>query len=265
MEFRRTAEQDASALTDMRIEFLSENGGSPEKAEALRAQISGYLERHLGEDLLAYIAEENGEAVSSAFLLICERPANLSFPSGRVGTVLNVYTKPACRRRGAAKQLMKMALADARARGLSYIELKATDEGRPLYESLGYASDTFGDVPMKYDLRGFRIEPVAQCRKRYIDLLLMADEQENMIERYLDRGDMYALVDEGEARCVCVVTDEGEGVLELKNIATAPGFRGIRTSYDRVFVRALPRQFLHYARGDGRQPGFGAFLREMRL
>ncbi len=58
-------------------------------------------------------------------------------------------------------------------------------------------------------------------KKRYLDLLLLADEQESMIDKYLERGNMYALCD-SEVMAVCVVTDEGEGVLEIKNIATSP-------------------------------------------
>ena len=53
----------------------------------------------------------------------------------------------------------------------------------------------------------------------------MADEQEDMIDRYLDRGTMYVLDDNG-IKCECVVTDEGNGVLEIKNIATEPEYQG---------------------------------------
>ncbi len=59
---------------------------------------------------------------------------------------------------------------------------------------------------------------VKEDKRAYIDLLLLADEQEDMIEKYLDRGTMYALVD-NDVRAVCVVTDEGNSVLEIKNIA----------------------------------------------
>lgn len=58
-------------------------------------------------------------------------------------------------------------------------------------------------------------------KKQYIDLLLLADEQESMIDRYLDRGTMYALDDDG-VKAVCVVTDENDGILEIKNIAVEP-------------------------------------------
>lgn len=62
-------------------------------------------------------------------------------------------------------------------------------------------------------------------KKQYLDLLLLADEQEDMIDRYLSRGRMYILDDDG-IKCECVVTDEGNGVLEIKNIATVPEYQG---------------------------------------
>ena len=56
----------------------------------------------------------------------------------------------------------------------------------------------------------------------YQDLLLLADEQMDMVERYLHRGEMFALWDQGEVKSICVVTQEGDGVYELKNMATRP-------------------------------------------
>ena len=66
-----------------------------------------------------------------------------------------------------------------------------------------------------------KIIEITENKKQYLDLLLLADEQENMIDRYLNKGWMYVLDDNG-IKCECVVTNEGNGVLELKNIATAP-------------------------------------------
>ena len=66
---------------------------------------------------------------------------------------------------------------------------------------------------------------ITDNKKQYLDLLLLADEQEDMIDRYLDRGTMYVLDDNG-VKCECVVTDEGNGVLEIKNIATVPECQG---------------------------------------
>lgn len=62
-------------------------------------------------------------------------------------------------------------------------------------------------------------------KKNYLSLLLLADEQENMIDKYLDRGTMFVLDDDG-VKAECVVTDEGNGILEIKNIATEPEYQG---------------------------------------
>ena len=62
-------------------------------------------------------------------------------------------------------------------------------------------------------------------KKRYLDLLLLADEQEDMVDRYLERGTMYVLEDDG-VKAECVVTDEGDRILELKNIAVEPADQG---------------------------------------
>ncbi|MDO5100887.1 MAG: GNAT family N-acetyltransferase [Eubacteriales bacterium] len=66
---------------------------------------------------------------------------------------------------------------------------------------------------------------VIENKKDYIELLLLADEQEDMIDRYLGKGNMYVLDDNG-IKCECVVTDMGNGVLEIKNIATVPEHQG---------------------------------------
>ena len=52
-----------------------------------------------------------------------------------------------------------------------------------------------------------------------MDLLLLADEQESMIDKYLERGELFALYD-GDLKSICVATQEGEGIFELKSLAT---------------------------------------------
>lgn len=81
------------------------------------------------------------------------------------------------------------------------------------------------------------ILPIPNNRKQYLDLLLLADEQENMIDRYIERGEMFALQEDGEIRAVCIVTCEGDGVYELKNIATLPQYQ--RQGYGRRLIEYL--------------------------
>ena len=78
--------------------------------------------------------------------------------------------------------------------------------------------------------------------KRLLPLLLVGDEQESMIDRYLERGEMYVMQDMPETpAAVAVVTDEGDGVLELKNIAVDPRFQG--KGYGRKMIEYLCRNY----------------------
>ena len=85
-----------------------------------------------------------------------------------------------------------------------------------------------------------RIREVPDGKKRYLDLLLLADEQEDMIDRYLERGTLYVLED-GAVRAECVVIDEGDGVLELKNLAVEPGSQG--RGYGKALVDFLVQTY----------------------
>lgn len=85
------------------------------------------------------------------------------------------------------------------------------------------------------------IRKVTGDKKKYLDLLLLADEQESMIDKYLARGEMFVLEDDG-IKAECVITKEGDGVYELKNIAVLPGWQ--RKGYGKQLVAFL---FSHYS------------------
>ena len=57
---------------------------------------------------------------------------------GPEAIVLNVYVEPAWRRRGVAEALMRTLLDTLAARGIRRIVLHASDDGRRLYERLGF-------------------------------------------------------------------------------------------------------------------------------
>lgn len=88
-----------------------------------------------------------------------------------------------------------------------------------------------------------KIEKIETDKKRYLNLLLLADEQESMVDKYLERGDMFVMSNrQEEAVCSAVVTNEGNGVCELKNMAVALQYQ--RKGYGRKMVDFLCR---HYA------------------
>jgi len=70
------------------------------------------------------------------------------------------------------------------------------------------------------------IKIVEENKKQFIDLLLLADESESMIDKYLERGDMFALYDNG-LKSICVVTKESSDTCEIKNIATYEKWHGM--------------------------------------
>ena len=81
---------------------------------------------------------------------------------------------------------------------------------------------------------------ISDNKRAFLPLLLLGDEQEEMINRYLDRGTLWALYDGGVLRCVCVVTEEGGGDFEIKNLAVAPESQ--RRGYGRAMVEHVARQ-----------------------
>lgn len=85
-----------------------------------------------------------------------------------------------------------------------------------------------------------QIKEITANKKDFLDLLLLADEQEDMVDRYLERGRMFVL-DDGGIKAECVVTDEGGGVLEIKNIATVPKSQG--KGYGKRLIEFLEEKF----------------------
>ena len=85
-----------------------------------------------------------------------------------------------------------------------------------------------------------KIREVKENKKQFLSLLLLADEQESMIDKYIERGVMYVLEDRG-VKCECVLTDEGNGVLEIKNIATIPACQG--KGYARALIDFIIQKY----------------------
>ncbi len=81
-----------------------------------------------------------------------------------------------------------------------------------------------------------RIEKITNNKKQYLDLLLLADEQEDMIDRYLESGDMFALYDD-DLKTVCVVAAIDKETCELKNIATYEKYQG--NGYGRALINFI--------------------------
>ena len=85
-----------------------------------------------------------------------------------------------------------------------------------------------------------KIREVNENKKQFISLLLLADEQESMVDRYLEKGTMYVLED-NDVKAACVVTDEGNEILEIKNIAVNPENQG--KGYGKALIDFLASKY----------------------
>lgn len=84
------------------------------------------------------------------------------------------------------------------------------------------------------------ITEVKSNKKQYLSLLLLADEQEDMIDRYLEKGTMYVLID-GGVKSECVVTNEGNGILEIKNLATEAASQ--KQGYGKAMIEFIAQRY----------------------
>ncbi len=82
-------------------------------------------------------------------------------------------------------------------------------------------------------------------KTEYMELLLIADEQISMIEKYLYRGDMFALRDD-DIRAICVITQEQPGIFELKNIVTVPKYQ--RKGYGQKLIAYIVDYYKQFGR-----------------
>lgn len=107
-----------------------------------------------------------------------------------------------------------------------------------------------------------RIEKITSNKKQYLDLLLLADEQEDMIDRYLERGDMFALFDD-DLKTVCVVVEIDKDTCELKNIATYKKYQG--KGYAKALIRYISNYYKNKYKnmlvGTGETPTILSFYR----
>jgi ribosomal protein S18 acetylase RimI-like enzyme len=111
---------DVDEVVHLRMEFLREFAQQDGKTlpDSLPRAIRAYAERTLPIGALRFwIAELDGRVAGCCALLMIDRPPSLNNLSGLTAYLLNVYTVPACRRRGVASALLREALRHAREAG----------------------------------------------------------------------------------------------------------------------------------------------------
>ena len=131
---------------------MNEDHGKLSKndVEIIKRDLPDYFKNNLNQNIFCYLIRENAEIAACAFLLVVEKPMSPAFITGRTGTVLNVYTKPQYRHKGYAKGIMNKLLLDAEGKNLSVVELKSTEDGYRLYQSVGFVDEVSKYHAMKW-------------------------------------------------------------------------------------------------------------------
>ena len=141
MDIRKATVDDIETLVKIRLDYLRHDFGgiAPEHESAIKKQLPDYFYRHIiTGDFIAMLASINSKVCASAFMVITEKPANQAFINGMTATILNVLTYREYRRQGIATRVMRSIIEEAKKADVTAIDLLATDNGRSLYERLGF-------------------------------------------------------------------------------------------------------------------------------
>ena len=133
MKIREITLDDIDLLVRLRFDFINMIGVelSDEQEAALKKQLNEYYRKHISlGDFVAFLAVGEEEVMAAAFMVINERPAGGAFITGITGTLLNVITYPAYRKKGYATLLIEALIQRARELNVTAIDLNATQMGK---------------------------------------------------------------------------------------------------------------------------------------
>ena len=126
---------DSETITAHRREMFWEMGHRDEQAlEQMCAAFRPWLQQKMAErEYLAWLAVSADDTIAAGLGLWL-----MIGPGARRVNILNVYTEPISRRRGLARRLVQTALTWCGANGIRAVILHSSEDGRALYEALGF-------------------------------------------------------------------------------------------------------------------------------
>ncbi|MGD0732689.1 MAG: GNAT family N-acetyltransferase [Terracidiphilus sp.] len=141
LQTRTTTAADAALITaHRRAMFAAMGSGKDSILDAMARHCEPWVARVIVEGKYSgWITEDDGRPVGSAGLLVLDWPPHPLDPAGEHrGYLLNVFVEPEYRRRGVARALVDLCLAEAHRRSIRVVTLHSSDAGRPLYETFGF-------------------------------------------------------------------------------------------------------------------------------
>ena len=146
--YRKLTEKDLDVFIRMRIAQLREEGATEDVD--LVQPLKDYYLRHLADGtFVSWLALDGEKIVGTSGMSFVEKPPYFSCPSGRIGLLSSMYTDPAYRRKGIAKELLRRVTEEARAYGCGIVQITASDMGVLLYTDFGFQKN--GNI-MQYKL-----------------------------------------------------------------------------------------------------------------
>ena len=142
-EYRKASTADIDLLVKTRIEVLLAANGLPSDTDMgeVERQSRAYYEHAIPDGThTAFLVFDKGQFVGAGGISYYRVMPTYHNPTGRKGYVMNMYTRPAYRRKGIAYHMLDLLVRDAREKGVAFISLEATEAGRPLYEKYGFSA-----------------------------------------------------------------------------------------------------------------------------
>ena len=139
--YRRMTESDLETFIGMRIAQLREEGAT-EDVDLVPA-LEDYYHRHMADGtFVSWLATDGDRIVGTSGMSFVEKPPYFSCPTGKIGLLSSMYTDPAYRRRGIAKELLRRVTEEARACGCGAVQITASDMGTLLYADFGFVKNS---------------------------------------------------------------------------------------------------------------------------
>ena len=148
IKYKRLTENELDIFISMRINQLREEGAK-EDIDLVPA-LKEYYNRHMADGtFVSWLAFDGDVIVGTSGMSFVEKPPYFGCPSGKMGLLSSMYTNPAYRRKGIAKELLSRVVNDAKKFGCGTIQITASDMGVKLYTDFGFVhNDNF----MQYKL-----------------------------------------------------------------------------------------------------------------
>ena len=124
----------------MRINQLREEGATDEMD--LSPALMDYYQRHLANGtFVSWLALDGDKIIGTSGMSFVEKPPYFGCPTGRIGLLSSMYTNPAYRRQGIARELLRRVVEEARAYGCGTVQITASDMGVLLYSNFGFVKN----------------------------------------------------------------------------------------------------------------------------